>query len=252
MRRSALLLFALLAGCSAVNPPSDHIAEPLEADGFCAGYANLICDAIMGCCSIGAMYERSECMARYGRVCTNLIGPLISDPRTGYDAAEAGVQLNIGRQMAERCDPLFNHWLSRRDGLTAMFSGTAEDAQACEPTFMENFTIGGRVDTPRFYSCASAGSACRATVGLSEWQCLGVGAVGDPCILPIDCLDGLTCRAVSDTRAECLGRQPDGDICGQGSQCESYDCQCEMVGDEVVCRCVPDDTIDQVYCGLLY
>ena len=55
MRRSLAALLALaVGGCSLVNPPSDHLPEPVAAEDFCAEYASIMCDGVLTCCPSAA------------------------------------------------------------------------------------------------------------------------------------------------------------------------------------------------------
>ncbi len=244
-------LIGLLAGlslaCSAVNDPEAHLPEPLDATQFCEAYANVVCDGVIDCCDAAGSISRAACVAQAGVLCTERLGPLISDPRSGYDDAEAGLQLARGRLLARRCDVTFNRWLARRDGLMAIFTGSVDRGGSCGPIVPEDFTtVPIQIDAPRFVSCGTE-LACRADVTFTEWNCLAPAGVGDACTLG-DCETGLTCWPTSGATYECIARLPDGAACWGPGNCESYDCGCNV--DRTVCSCRPDDTRQQVYCGL--
>lgn len=253
--RRALPLAAALAGCTFVNPPSDHVAAPIAAEDFCASFAELYCDSVLTCCPpAAAATSRAECIPVLSTYCATSFAPLLNDARTGYDPAEAGYQLAYARELASRCDPAIAPWQSRFDGLVAMLFGTVAEGELCNPTFPERPDT-REYDVARFYSC-TGDLGCRPATSIEEWRCLARGDRGAPCVGLADCADGLTCVPVSDVRAECRDRLSDGMPCTIDSQCESYECGCTVGGFECdcatgACSCRPDDTAEQVYCGLL-
>ncbi len=247
MSRARLAALAgLLAGCSLVNAPDDHLPAPVAADDFCATYASIVCDGVLGCCPAAAGTPRDDCTEILGAYCAMSLASVISDARTGYDAEEAGFQLAYARDLVNRCDPAIAAWQNRLDGLAGALRGTVPEGELCNPIFTESFEE-RRLDTPRFYSCVDD-LACRPTTSITEWRCLARGAIGANCVGLGDCQEGLTCALVSDTEARCSARFTDGTSCVADSQCESYACAA-CVGD--ACTCAPDETSEQVYCALL-
>ncbi|MEZ4335090.1 MAG: hypothetical protein R3B82_00490 [Sandaracinaceae bacterium] len=247
MRRAIFGALAfVLAGCSLVNAPSDHLPGPVAADDFCAEYAALMCDGVLGCCPGAAGTPREDCVSILGAVCAMGLSSLTSDSRTGYDAEEAGYQLAYARDLVNRCDPGIAAWQNRFDGLVGALRGTVPEGELCNPIFAESF-LERRIDTPRFYSC-EGDLACRPTTSLAEWRCLDRGVPGSACTGFGDCEEGLVCRVISGTETACSERFPDGASCVADAQCESYACA-TCVGD--ACTCTPDDTVEQVYCALL-
>lgn len=241
--RIALLLLPLALGCSALNSPDMHVPAPVEAAEFCVLYAEIICDAVIDCCSTSAV-DRPSCLDLMGVFCSNAFGPSFSDQRTGYDAQEAAVQLAIGRQRADACDVNMIAWYSRTDGVASVMRGTVAEAGSCDPLFTEVWDPPESrvVDVPRFYSC-DEGLACTITSSAPlRWGCRPLGAMGDSCIGLADCQVELGCQAVGPS-GQCQARSPAGAACTIGPQCESYLCR----GD----RCQPNETADQVFCGLL-
>ncbi|MCB9598254.1 MAG: hypothetical protein H6719_36410 [Sandaracinaceae bacterium] len=246
MRRAAILLaVGALAGCSAVNPPSDHVAEPVAADDFCATYAAVLCEGVLDCCPAAAGMSLESCTDLVGPICAMSLSTLVGDQRTGYDADEAGYQLNVARNLTATCDPGIVAWQARLDGLVSILRGTVPEAELCTPAFPESFPD-GRVDFPRFYSC-EGDLACRVTGSVMEWRCLDRGELGAACVGLNDCAVGLLCQPVSDTRYQCGERLPNGASCTSSGQCQSYRCGECVAG---ACTCQPADTAEQVYCSL--
>ncbi len=254
MRRT-LALAAALAGCTFANPPSDHLAAPIPAEDFCASFAELYCDAVLTCCPPAAgVTTRAACIPVLSTYCATSFAPLLNDARTGYDPLEAGYQLAYARELASRCDPAIAAWQNRFDGLVAMLAGTVPEGELCNPIVSERPDL-REYDVARFYSCAGE-LGCRPATSIEEWRCLERGEEGAPCVGLADCADGLTCIPDSDATARCGRRFADGTTCTIDSQCESYECGCAGGGtacdcDTGACRCRPDDTAEQVYCGLL-
>ena len=239
--RAALLLLPLALGCSALNSPDMHVPAPVEAAEFCVQYAEIICDAVIDCCSTSTE-DRSMCLDLVGVLCANGFGPSFSDQRTGYDAQEAAVQLASGRQRADACDVSLFGWVTRTDGVMSVMRGTVPANGSCDPLFPEVWSPpeSAVVDVPRFYSC-DEGLACTVTsLSPVAWGCQPVGGMGDSCIGFADCEVELACQAVG-AAGQCLARSPAGAACTVGTQCQSYLCR----GD----RCQPNDTADQVFCN---
>lgn len=246
MKAGLAILGVALAGCSLVNAPDDHLPAPVAADDFCAEYAAVVCDGVVGCCPSAGGTPRDDCIGVVGPYCATALSSLINDPRTGYDPEEAGYQLAYARDLVSRCDPAIAAWQSRFDGLVAPLRGTVPEGELCNPIIPESFPE-RRLDTPRFYSCVGE-LACRPTTSIEEWRCLERGGRGTTCVGLGDCEEGLTCTVVSDTRAECGDRLPDGASCATDAQCQSYACATCAAG---ACTCTPDDTVEQVYCAIL-
>jgi len=240
-----LLCLCVLVGCSAVNAPGNHTPEPIDATDFCGVYADVVCDAIISCCETIDEAARDGCIAAAGVECTRTLGPLISDPRAGYDDVEAAVQLAVGQVIVNECGLSFSEWLVRRDGLASMFTGSLVEGEACDPIFTETAT---RFDSPRFVACGPD-LACRANLGLTDWSCLPPVGLGSVCVL--NCEIGLACVPDSAGLPVCVARLPAGQSCTTASQCESYNCACAVRGDPSTCTCRPANTVQQAYCGLL-
>jgi len=246
LRRGLIAL--LLTGCTLVNAPSDHAAEPVEANEFCSELTSILCDGVISCCSTAATIPRDECVRRVNPFCASNYGPLISDSRTGYDAEEAGFRLATMRQMVAECSTAVLANLSSDDGLLALLTGTVGERGTCDPTITER-PDDGFFDAPRFLACRS-GLECTYALDTMDWRCLPPVANGAPCSVAAVCEPGTICVPVSDTEARCMDRFADGAACTAGGACESYLCgACDMMGNN--CTCLPDDTRDQVYCALL-
>lgn len=247
MRRNQSCLVLLVAfgfGCSALNPPEDHLAPPLPAEDFCEVLTTATCRGALDCCSRPDGFTFEECAAVVGLTCTNNLSPIVSDPRSGYSAVEAGVQLNRLRALTERCDPSLNAIFNDPNELISLLTGSVEVGGLCNAIIPENFDE-GRLDLPRFYSCRGAASCVPMASG--EWRCQPAVGEGERCFGFGSCEAPLACIEVSDSRSECQARLGDDSACSADDQCESLDCGCAGG----TCRCRPDDTVDQVYCNLL-
>lgn len=216
VRRAAILALSLsLGGCFAVNDPEAHLPDPLAAEDFCVTFAQVLCDAVSGCCDLYE-FELSTCVERVGLSCTDSLSGVVTDPRTGYDAEEAAIQLTIGAQLASTCDPEFFAWYQRRDRLLSFAQGSVDPGGSCDPLGTEQATD---LESARFYSCRELG-ICTADSFSGPWACERPAAMGEPC-LPrgAGCQVGLSCL-----EGTCGPRSPLGGPCFIDADCESYVC----------------------------
>ncbi|HHH29642.1 MAG TPA: hypothetical protein ENK57_15025 [Polyangiaceae bacterium] len=213
---------AALCGCSVVNDPNDHAAEPVPLLDFCQDYAQVVCDGIEGCCRELAPSAAESCLQDAAVICTSSFGTYLGDPRTGYDPEEAGRALAMGRVLADRCssDSSFLEWMLGGGALAGLV-GTVPAGGRCERASVPM----GDPDIARFYSCED-GLACRrmSEGGGETWRCAERVGQGEPCVLFVDCAPGLTCLPDDSMTRVCQPRLAAGMECGDGERCQSLLC----------------------------
>jgi len=217
MRSIALSMLAAiaLAGCSLVNPPSDHRGGEIPLERFCPELADLVCQAHLDCCST-PVATYSDCFAAFESDCEENLVPIGMDPRAGYSPDAAARSLAAGRALAERCDTGLVDWISARDGLQGALAGTVVPGGEC---------VAGVSDLSgaTLLSCQDLDQACRALVGF-PWRCGPRAPVNAECYIDQDCVPEAYCSSVLLTVGQCLPRRGNGDVCMQSEQCQSLIC----------------------------
>jgi hypothetical protein len=245
MRRAALLLLLVLAGCSVVNDPDRHRQHGtvdadvprLEPTQACAEFASVLCGAYENCCTTGTE-TRAQCEARTLTNCRRSVETYLLDPRTAYDSAR-GAQLVVeARELASRCDPAVVEFFTY-DLLTA-FQGTNPRGDICI-----TLAQAGAGDFAGLFSCQrSEDLVCRAVGGpLGDWSCQGSSAEGGACNHIIHCERGLYCMGGSlFANGRCRPQLRNGTACMAGGDCLSLNC--------VMGTCQPADA--SIYCTDLF
>jgi hypothetical protein len=209
-----------LVGCSLVNPPGEHVAEPLAPTEFCQAVAVEFCRGYVECCETApAGYDIEACVARRATECQESATLVLDEPRTGYDADVAGAMLAEARAYVDRCDDTLVAWYSGPDGLYAPFLGTVVSGGVCAPD--ERPTIAS------FFACNDPEQTCRQTA--TNWSCIDRVEVGEECSNIFDCVDGAYCSGGDVGPRTCRPRERDGYPCDPGDangadECASHVC----------------------------
>lgn len=237
------MLLSFATGCFAVNDPERHLPQEVAAADFCPRFAEIYCESALDCCAPVAgnpPEDIQNCYDRFTGFCNEGLAPLINDPRTGYDGAEAARSLSFGFSLADRCDPEFFRWLGDPDGLLS-FPGTVEAGGECDPRAGEDPSD---TQSARFFSCVD-GLACIR--GADSWTCSERIAEGELCESFGACAEGLYCGFDADSgENRCEPREADGAPCYGDAGCASGVCQgVQLAIAEPTGRCVPSE---QTYC----
>ncbi len=224
---------ALLSACSLVNDPADHQAlSPVPVEEICTEFATVVCEAHLACCST-ATVAFQDCYSSWLSGCTNQIGSLAIDPRTGYDPRVAAEVLAEGRAFADACDTGVMAWIEARSGFSRVLTGTVGGGGDCSPL----------TDLASHFSCMDLQQACLAA-GFNGAACQDRHPVGDDCAGNYDCAEGLYCKGDGFLVAGmCAERLAENQPCEDNSSCQSLVCD----GDTKLCV-IP--TVDSVYCAL--
>ncbi|HJL16263.1 MAG TPA: hypothetical protein RMH99_11440 [Sandaracinaceae bacterium LLY-WYZ-13_1] len=235
-------LGAALAGCALVNDPGAH-QDPVELDEICGALAELQCESYERCCPAldGPLTEdeRDACELSARASCRDdpLQGALYEDPRAGYDALTAAQTIAEGYGfLDDACDTGIADWYRRRDGLFRFLTGTVAGGGECTPR-SDPGNPGSDPDVAALFSCADFDQSCAPDRTGTQWSCVARGGEDDPCLLFLDCVDGLFCDRSSQTCQPRLGLDYS---CSSDEQCESLSCAAG--------RCVPR-TARSVFCG---
>lgn len=237
MRACTSLVSALvLSGCFAVNDPSMHEPEPVDATEFCSVFAEVFCAALdCGSC-VPPEGEpdplRDRCTDGFMDFCQRDFGPLLADTRAGYDEVEMGEQLARGRRAVQECDGRFWQWVNGPDGLISGFVGTARPGDTCNPA-----SPGSEA---HFFYCAGS-RVCMP--GTSSWRCENRVGEGEPCLRG-QCARDLTCEGPVRMQGTCgTTRGAPGAPCDEHTDCISASCDNVREGGNCL-------DVDATYCGL--
>lgn len=229
----AVAAFAL-SGCIVINPPDEHLSEPVSPSELCTHYSTTLCIAA-GC--TGETFDLDMCRRIVDfNTCFVTFEVLAMDPRSGWDPVEGGRQLAQGRHLAETCDPDFARWIEDPvTGFSSAFVGTVGNGADCSATMPEDFTM-GVFDLPRFEQCDSQHTCTPDTTDVTgPWTCRPRSLRGELCNGAIQCAEGLAC-AIDNTCGDPL---PVGTACEIDSACASFVCQ----GNVGARRCEPSEVL---------
>ncbi len=231
-------LLSLLAGCSLVNDPGDHMGgasptpdatidatdtpdadastpdadaapAPIPAAEFCSELVELYCNARKRCCA-GAEDENIDtCRNERAGPCANFIGGYATDSRNNYDPQRAAEVIAEGAALAETCDEDIVKWFATRDGIARVLRGTIPEAQGCS-------ALNGT-----YLACVRP-LACRGGAAVLG-TCRPLAEEGEPCDGDLECVEPLQCDV-----GACRARRANGSMCEGIYDCESLTCT-EMI-----------------------
>lgn len=238
LRASLLLAIPLVSACSLVLDTDRHRGDavPVAADDFCAEFADLACTGERDCCA-STSRDFDACTRQVSEECVGNFGQFVLDPRTGYDARQAGEALAEARALVETCDPAIQMWLAfppRPLTFPRVLTGTVPIGAACEE--------GSLLDLPGYFSCEEDGICTQlGTVANPDWACARPMPQGGECMHDGVCEPGLRCTAPVPffSTGTCEERKANGESCARDTECVTYVC-------ETVCR---DATNEEAYCG---
>lgn len=233
------LVLALALGCSVVNDPDDHRPggdlEPIPAERFCGEVAQVLCRGHVDCCSAPAT-DFDSCVSEVSTQCTNRVGSILLDPRTGYDARVAAEVSEEGQGYVDGCDTALAPWAADRMGFLRVLRGTVEPGGDCTPD--------GWLDFAALYSCEDLGQACVSSGLGNPSYCVDLGAEGDSCRSNGDCLAAFYCEGFQAFVSEgtCTPELANGEACDEASDCASTVC-----GESGTCEALSEESL---YCSL--
>lgn len=238
MVRSAMMVgLSLALGCSFVNDLDDHRPggglEPIAAEAFCAEVAQIMCEGHVDCCPMPSV-EVDPCVTDLTRKCSDRLGGILLDPRTGYDARVAAEVSVEGRGYTSSCDSSLASWAGDRTGLLRVLRGTVEPGGECTPE--------GWLDFAAAYSCEDLGQGC-VSGAAGRSYCVDLGREGDTCRTNDDCLGAFYCEGFMPFVSEgtCMPELPNGAACDESTDCQSLVCEGGM------CRPLNQESL---YCAL--
>ena len=234
------------------DPASQSLASGvISPDRICAALAQAACEGAKRCCSTFTPTDAAiaDCTSAQTARCQTQMMPLVSDPRSGYDAHAAATVVASFNASVATCDLRLVEFASARDGLLGMFAGTVASAGACPPADLN--------DGAAVVSCATPGICHIAGVGNARLTgtCGSLRPAADPCLLDTECDPARSLRCdfnspvpgTISSRGEealglhghCVARLADGAACARATECSSLVCENK--------HCVPR-TPDRVYC----
>lgn len=234
--RRLLLVSLVFGGCTLVNAPSDHVADPVATDAFCGALGVEFCRGFVECCEfVPDGYDFEACVTRRTSQCSGAAAELLDDPRAGYDADLAGATLARARAYVDACDPAFLAWYGSRQGLYAPLLGTVSAGGVCSETVSPTIAA--------FFACVDEELACRFSA--TNWTCSARVSEGEACTSFFDCDEGLFCEGL-DGLGICRARRADGRLCNDMDANGADECQ------SGVClrgSCITP-TAQELYCSL--
>ena len=238
LRAGVLASIPFIAACSLVLDTDRHRSDsvPVAASDFCAEFADLACTGERDCCSASTR-DFDTCTRQVSSECVGNFGRYVLDPRTGYDARQAGVALAEARELVAACDPAIQMWLvfpPKPPTFPRVLTGTIPIGDACEESRL--------LDLPSFFTCEEDGICTQlGTVANPDWAFVRPAAQGDECNYDGVCEPGLQCTASIPflTTGTCEERKPTGEPCARDAECITYLCN-------TVCR---DATNEEAFCA---
>jgi len=227
-----------IVGCSLVNAPPDHVADPIPVNEFCRAIGVEFCRGYLECCASAPLgFDVEACAARRAAECEDAAESVLYEPRTGYDPDVAGATLAEARAYIDRCDAGLSAWYGSREGLYAPFLGTVPAGGVCAATAVP--------DLASFFACIDPEQTCRFTA--TNWSCSARVALDAPCANFFDCVDGAFCDDDAGPGVGvCSARRMDGYPCNGADANGSDECQSGLCFAE---RCV-SPTAAILYCAV--
>lgn len=234
-RACGLLAVSWLAACSIVLDTDRHRSGvvPIAATEFCAEFADIACTALRDCCPEPSL-DLEGCVSTATAECATEFGALAIDPRTGYDAGQAGLALAEARELVVACDPGIETWSNAPGGFQRILAGTIPFGEPCDPNVL---------DVPNLFACADDGVCTQMGSAVEpDWRCAPPTPQDGECTFDAQCAPGLRCSAAFQvvTSGTCQPLKANGLACVRNSECATHLC-------DVTCR---DATNDEAYCGL--
>jgi hypothetical protein len=235
--RFGIALACALSGCSLVNDPGVHRGGTPDAGtdagpptiapaDACSELVRLFCEARIACCPAAAGEDFESCRADAMTTCQMIVGPYVTDGRTGYDPVIAGAVVAEARRLAETCDPDIVEVLATKEGLLSVFQGVAPEGGSCSI-----------FDAPTLLSCRRRDRLVCQPMGLG-FNCLPERAEAEACAFSLSCETGLYCPTTEPRT--CAPQLGEGQPCMEGADCQSYVC------DTTTMECGP--RTQDVYC----
>lgn len=183
------------------------------------------------CCTDGTHMHSSSstCEAALLAECEGNLEALTTNPVTGYDSEEAGVQIETLRQLAMLCDPAVSEWRVSQLGLFAVLQGTTTSGGDCSASELPSGEDGlwsawlascQRPDTCRISSITASPANVTGTCG-------SLAAFGEACYISRECASGLTCFPPDNYvggGGTCLTPRTAGSNCVYDQNCASFNC----------------------------
>lgn len=212
LERTAPLLLLSLGACASAMPAG----SPVRSDALCDEIARVVCDTNDDCFPD---HELEDCVEAQLEACSDVIQPLVDDPRLAYDAVQAGVFVASLEDRAGTC------WESPvdYDAFVDVFLGTGVAGADCTPTRMDETSL-----RTSALSCAG-GAACRLYLradGSPEGVC--EARTDRSCSHAVDCGAGEFCslpdRWQPGVWGDCRPLRADGWACSGDLECASRSC----------------------------
>ncbi len=202
------------------GPPPDAGAQPVASSDACNRFANVICEAVLRCCSVqrdGCVGREEtclrDCVNAYQTTCLETIVPFTTDPIAGYDPQIAGQVLWDLAGGAASCDPRVVE-IFAYDYIDIPPGSLSAGDTRCDPLDGLEFDVVRALYCEGDLECVSNGGL------FGTWMCGAQRAAGEPCVTYLECQDGLGCGV----GGVCGARQPAGGPCRLAGDCVSAIC----------------------------
>lgn len=246
--RGRLWWCVLLAGCSLVNDPGDHLQAGPDAgpqgvpfEQFCDRYAEAFCAAKARCC-MTAEVDVAACSDQAAEDCTGIYGSAFGIPDVTYNPLLAAEALDSAQEILDACSIDIIDWGADRRGFLGGLEGEIEGGQPCQPM--------GDDDTSVFVAhltCRDRDQICQR-ISPDEWRCGLKLSDGQSCRSGLVCMSNRCPREPLALNGTCGPGEAATSSCTSGEECASRFCtgrplspgQCVDLDPETI-YCAPID-----------